>query len=171
MIGFVFLFCLLFRWGILHRVLLVVGWCWVLYSSGFLCGSSHYLILPKVSYLVGSWSQCSNSNCFQLFVTLWTVAHQVLLSVECSRQEYGSRLPCPPPRDLPDPGIRPASPASPALAGRLFATEPLGKSTLYSTLCQMVMSPMEKNNLRAAGNSPRFLLCTLWWYPQVGKTN
>jgi len=37
-------FCLLFRWGILHRLLLVVGWCWVLYSSGFLCVSSHYLI-------------------------------------------------------------------------------------------------------------------------------
>ena len=60
MIGFVFLFCLLFRWGILPRVLLVVGWCWVLYSSGFLCVSFHYFILPRVSSLVslGSWSQC-----------------------------------------------------------------------------------------------------------------
>ena len=37
---------LLFRWGILHRVLLVVRWCRVFYSSGFLCVSSHYLILP-----------------------------------------------------------------------------------------------------------------------------
>ena len=51
MIWFVFLFCLLFRWGILYRVLLVVGWCWVLYSGGFLCVSSHYLILPRVSSL------------------------------------------------------------------------------------------------------------------------
>ena len=50
--GFVFLFCLLFRWGVLHGVLLVVGWCLVLYSSGFLCVSSHYLILPRVSSLV-----------------------------------------------------------------------------------------------------------------------
>ena len=47
MIWFVFLFCLLFRWGILHRVLLVIGWCQVLYASGFLCVSSHYLILPR----------------------------------------------------------------------------------------------------------------------------
>ena len=46
-IGFVFLLCLLFRWGILHRVLLVFEWCWVLYSIGFLCVSSHYLILPR----------------------------------------------------------------------------------------------------------------------------
>ena len=52
MIGFVFLFCLLFRWGILHRVLLVVGWCLVLYWSGFLCVSSHYLIVPRISFLV-----------------------------------------------------------------------------------------------------------------------
>ena len=52
MIGFVFSFCLLFKWGILHRVLLVVGWCQVFCSSGFLCVSSHYLILPMVSSLV-----------------------------------------------------------------------------------------------------------------------
>ena len=47
-----YLFCLLFRWGVRHRVLLVVGWCQVLYSSGFLCVSSHYLILPRVCSLV-----------------------------------------------------------------------------------------------------------------------
>ena len=43
MVGFVFLFCLLFIWGILHRVLLVVGGCWVLHSSGFFHVSSYYL--------------------------------------------------------------------------------------------------------------------------------
>ena len=52
MIGLVFLFCLFFRWGILHRVLLMVGWCQILYSSGFPCVSSHYLILHKVTSLV-----------------------------------------------------------------------------------------------------------------------
>ena len=49
MIWFVFLFCLLFSWGVLHRVLFVVVWCQVLYSSGFLFMSSHYLILPSVT--------------------------------------------------------------------------------------------------------------------------
>ena len=39
-----------------------------------------------------------------------------------SRQEYWSGLPCPPPGDLPDPGITPASPRSPAMAGRFFST-------------------------------------------------
>ena len=37
----------------------------------------------------------------QLFATPWTVAHQVPLSIEFSRQEYCSRLPFPIPGDLP----------------------------------------------------------------------
>ena len=47
----------------------------------------------------------------QLFETPWTVAHQVLLPMEFSRQEYWSGLPFPPAGDLPYPGIEPASPA------------------------------------------------------------
>ena len=47
----------------------------------------------------------------QLLVTLWTAAHQAPLSMGFSRQEYWSGLPCPPPEDLPDPGIEPGSPA------------------------------------------------------------
>ena len=39
-----------------------------------------------------------------------------------SRQEYWSGFPCSPPGDLPDSGIKPASLASPALAGRFFTT-------------------------------------------------
>ena len=45
------------------------------------------------------------------FVTLWTVAHQAPLSVECSREECWSGVPFPPPGDLPDPGIEPVAPA------------------------------------------------------------
>jgi len=41
-----------------------------------------------------------------------------------SRQKYWSGLPFPPPRGLSDPGIKPMSPASPALAGEFFTTEP-----------------------------------------------
>ena len=44
-----------------------------------------------------------------------------------SRQEFWSGLPFPPPGDLPVPGVVPISPASPALAGRLFTIEPPGK--------------------------------------------
>ena len=42
------------------------------------------------------------------------------------QQEYCSVLPFPPPGALPDPGIKPASPASPALAGVFFTTELMG---------------------------------------------
>ena len=45
------------------------------------------------------------------------------LSMGFPRQENWSRLPFPAPRDLPHPGIKPMSPASPALAGRVFTTE------------------------------------------------
>ena len=59
-----------------------------------------------------------------LFVTSWTVAHQGPLSMGFSRQEYWRELPFPPPGDLPDPGIEPMSPESPALAGGFFTTAP-----------------------------------------------
>ena len=56
------------------------------------------------------------------FVTPWTVARQVPLSVEFFRQEYWRGLPFPSPGNLPDPGIDPASLASSAWAGGFFTT-------------------------------------------------
>ena len=54
----------------------------------------------------------------------WTVACQAPLSMGLSWQEYWSGLPFPSPGNLPDSGIKPTSPESPALAGRFFTTEP-----------------------------------------------
>ena len=65
------------------------------------------------------------ASCFshvRLFATPWTVAHQAPLSMAFSRQRYWRGLPCPPPGDLPDPGIEPMSLLSPALAGEFFTT-------------------------------------------------
>ena len=56
-------------------------------------------------------------------------AHQAPLSVGFLRQEYRSGLPFPPPGDLPDPGTEPASPA---LAGGFFTSEPPGKPIYFS---------------------------------------
>ena len=47
-------------------------------------------------------------------MTPWTVAHQAPLSMGFSRQEDWSGLPFPPPEDLPNPGIEPTFPTSPA---------------------------------------------------------
>ena len=51
----------------------------------------------------------------QLFATLCTVTHQAPLFMGFSRQKYWSGLPCPPPGDLPDPGIKPVPPAAATL--------------------------------------------------------
>ena len=56
------------------------------------------------------------------FSTLWTVACQPPVSMGFSRQEYWSGLPCPPPGDLPDLGIKPTPLMSLALAGGFFIT-------------------------------------------------
>ena len=58
----------------------------------------------------------------RLLATPRTVAYQAPPSMEISRQEYWSELPFPAPGDLPDPGIEPWSPASPALAGGFFTS-------------------------------------------------
>ena len=57
-----------------------------------------------------------------LCATPWTVAHQAPLSMGFSRREYWSGLPCPPPGDLPYPGMEPTSLTFPTLAGGLFTT-------------------------------------------------
>ena len=58
------------------------------------------------------------------FVTPWTVAYQVPLSMGFSRKEFWSGLPFPSPRDLPDPGIKPRSPT---LQADALLSEPPGK--------------------------------------------
>ena len=69
--------------------------------------------------------QCVDAKSLQSCVTLQPyrlVAHQALLSIGFSRQNYGSGLPCSLLEDFPNPGIKPASLMSPALAGGFFTT-------------------------------------------------
>ena len=68
--------------------------------------------------------QCMPSGCspVRLFATLWTAARQAPLCVGVSSQGHRALLPRPPPGDLLDPGIEPASFMSPALTGRFFTT-------------------------------------------------
>ena len=71
----------------------------------------------------------------QFSVALWTAAHQASLSMGFSWQEYWSGLPCPPPGDIPNPGVEPASPVSHALHAD---TLPLYGASLVA---QMVKNP------------------------------
>ena len=77
----------------------------------------------------------SHSSSVCILMIPWTVAFQVPLSMGFSRQEYWSGLPCPPPGDLPNPGIEPTSLIPLALAGKFFTIEPQGKSTIYTYHC------------------------------------
>ena len=81
-------------------------------------------------------------HCFNrvwLSATPWTVAHQAPLSVGFSRREHWSGLPWPPPGNLPNPGMKPTSLMSPALAGRFFTTRPPGKLS-WGCCCSVVQS-------------------------------
>ena len=71
-----------------------------------------------------------------LFATLWTVAHQAPLSMEFSRLEYWSGLPFPSSGDLPDPGIKLLSPASP-----VWLLWVLKASVQMSLLWQLLLTP------------------------------
>ena len=90
---------------------------WVLYVS--------YALTIRVA---------SNSSCVCSVVsdsaTPWSVTHQAPLSMGFSRQEYRSGLPCPPPGNLPNPGIETASPESPALQADSYCLSPQGSPVM-----------------------------------------
>ena len=75
-------------------------------------------------YLTCIFSSVQSLSHVRLFATPRTIAYQAPLSMGFSRQEYWSGLPCPSPRDLPDPGIEPRSPT---LWADTLPSEPPGK--------------------------------------------
>ena len=120
-----------------------VSWVfsWVFYTTlslflpFFLCftplgciPSTSSFAIPAIYCYITSQDVCvyvcvlSSFSHVGFLATLWTVAHQAPLSLGFSRQEYWSGLPCPPPGDLPNPGIEPSSVMSPTLAGWFFST-------------------------------------------------
>ena len=97
---------------------------WFPCLSAFSSHANLFSVYPlNDDLLSGSFLSCCLLSCFScvwLFVTPWTAAHQVPLSMRFSRQEYWSVLPYPPPGDLPNPGVEPLSLTSPALAVKFF---------------------------------------------------
>ena len=75
----------------------------------------------------------SLQSCPTLCDSMDYIARQAPLSMGFSRQEFWSGLPCPPPGDLPNPGIEPMSLTSPALAGGSFTTSAAWKAPLHHT--------------------------------------
>ena len=73
-------------------------------------------------------------------MALWIVALQAPLSMGFSRQEYWSGLPCPPPGNLPGPGIKPTFLVSSALAGGFFTISTTCKIELMNKLKNIVIN-------------------------------
>ena len=70
-----------------------------------LCNLCQILSVYLQTHILVCACVLSHFSHFQFFATLWTTAHQALLSMGFSRQGYWSGLPCPPPGDLPDPTL------------------------------------------------------------------
>ena len=102
--------------------------CWITEKAREFQKNIYLCFIEKVIQTLVSPLKKSESEVSHvwLFVTPWTVAHQVPPSMEFSRQEYWSRLPFPSPGDLPNPGIKPRSPA---LQADAIPSEPPGNPT------------------------------------------
>ena len=96
------------------------------------------------------------------FVTPRTLTHQVPLSMALPRQEYCSRLPVSPPGYIPDPGIKPVSPALKEvsfIAGEVFTDWAIGEAQ-YSSKCGRSF-PGGSNGKEAACQCRRHKWCGL----------
>ena len=102
----------------------------------------NHLILygPLLLWYDNDGCMLSRLSCVRLCSALWTVDHQSPLSMGYSRQEYQRGLPCPPPGDLPNPGIEPTSPSSPALAGGFFTTRATWEAPIMMDICHWTLA-------------------------------
>ena len=93
-------------------------------SKAQLCVTQHQGPLGASHTFTAKGTKVKSISCVRLFATPWTVAYHAPPSVGFSRQEYWSGLPFPSPGDLPNPGIKPGSPA---LQADALPSEPPGK--------------------------------------------
>ena len=123
------------RYGVWSPVvkcdLLGCKWLWVLFVSviSSITSWNHFTNWPERILL----STCGMVVCSVMSSSsgpLGLVAHQAPLSMGFSRQEYWSGLSFSSSWNLPDPGIKPTSPVSPALADRFFTTAPPEKTLI-----------------------------------------
>ena len=108
--------CHCYAWRVLGKsevMEIIVYWRLLCAMKATLCHETGHETVTESKATVKIFRVCVLS-CLShawLFVTLWTVALQDPLSMEFPRQEYWSGFSCPPPGDLPEPGIKPPSPA------------------------------------------------------------
>ena len=109
-------------------VCLFIPW-WGIFGFSGLVGVMNGAAVDSSVHVLCSYSCVCAHSVMSDSANPWTVAHQAPLCLGFPRQEYWSGLPFSFPGDCPDPGIKPASPA---LAGGFFTTEPPGKPRSHS---------------------------------------
>ena len=92
-------------------------------------------------------------SCVRLFATPWTVAHQAPLPMEFSRQEYWSMLSYPAPRDLHNPGMKPVSLVSPAVAGRFLNISTTWEAIKWTWSRSVVSNSLQPMDCSLPGSS------------------
>ena len=105
---------------------------------------------PPLNLLITGHSpvHAKSLSSVQLFVNLWTIAHQALLSMEFSRQEYQSGMPFPPPGDVPDPRTEHMSLMCPALRGRFFTTKVTWEAKVKELVTQLLSDSLQPHGLQ-----------------------
>ena len=109
-----------------------------------------------------SSSECSMclGTMYHPFATLRTVGHQAALSMGFSRQESWSGLPCPPPGDLPDPGMELVSPLSLALQEDSF---PLSHQISPYIMIRILNRSFSKKKKKDVKSLSHVRLCAAPW--------
>ena len=133
-------------WSTFSKILQVAGLSWLSFSPPSV----------RIAWWTPKQDLLSHPVVSDSFVTPWTVACQAPLYTGFPRQEYWSGFPFPSPGDLPNPGIKSVSPA---LAGRFFTTEPLGKPQ-SGTVCSQVKPPLLNQTFECLCTS--ISLCLKW---------
>ena len=124
-------------------------------DHSLLLGDSGFISLPR------NWLNV------WLFETLWTVAHQVPLSMGFSRQEYWSGLPFPPPGDTPESGIEPMTLVSPTLQVGSLPLSHWGNSASVFPMNNQSWFPLGLTgliSLQSKGFSRVFSSTVVWKY-------
>ena len=112
---------------------------------------NHFAIYQKwAQHCKSTMHACIRSyfSCARLFVTLWTIACQASLSMGFSRRECWNGLPCRLPGDLPDPGIKPVSPA---LQADSLLSDPWGKP-IYHVYCSIIYNSQDVETIHTSNN-------------------
>ena len=98
-----------------------INFCWLSHSVHIMfCYSSQNGLRQGLTII--TVCMLNHFSHIWLVANSWTVGHQAPLSMGFFRQKYWCGLPFFHPGDLPDPGIEPVHPMSPALSGRFFTT-------------------------------------------------